>query len=333
MNIRNIKYLEKRRLIPKINILTVIALLIWFALSMGCGSSGGSEGNSNEEPSEPKLGVVITSIGTDDCPNVNVTVSITDENNLLIEDDPALNVQLYEDGVEQTNNYSVEWMGDMPSPITVVFAMDYSGSMSDSREEMENGVRGFIAAMKNTDKAAIIKFSHTPQLMVGLTSDKTALYNAVDEMPSNIDNETNIYDSVFNAVGVLAGVEEPSAVILFTDGKHYPGDYQVYHTLEEVVDYAIQQNVKVFSIAYDLIDDFEIRYISEETGGIFFEVMEPSIIDDVFMALFDLLDKQYLIVYTCTATDGLEHSIQIFAVYNSIAGESTIQNYISCTMP
>lgn len=332
MNSITAKYLSKSRLNQVLFILAVTFLPLLFLSFLGCGKGAGSGGNSDKSESEPKLGVVVTSIDTNECPNVKVKVSITDENNQLIEDDPALVVTLYEDGVEQTDDFSLVWLGNTPSPVTVVFAMDYSSSMDDSREDMENGVKAFIDDMKPADRAAVIKFNQKPQLMVGLTSDKVALYSAVDELPSE-GNDTNIYDSVFDAVGILTGIEGPSAVILFTDGQHDPGDYPIQHTLEEVVDYAIAQNIIIFSIAYDLRDDSDLRYLSEETGGIYYEVLEPLVINEVYLSLFELLEKQHLITYACSSTDGLEHSIQIISEYGGIIGESSIQNFISCTIP
>jgi Mg-chelatase subunit ChlD len=310
-----------------------------------CGGGGGSDSGttniSNETPPAPtpeptpesKLGVVINSIETDECPDVKVYLSVADADNELIQDDPALAVKLYEDGVEQTNNFSIAWQGDTQSPISVVFALDYSLSMSDSLLDMENGVKAFINAMKPEDKAAIIKFYYAPQLMVGLTSDKTALYNAVDTPPDS-DQYTNIYDTVFEAVNVVAGAQGRLAVILLTDGQHIvSSDYQVFHTLEQATENAKSANVSVFSIALDLRDDSEIRYISEETGGIYYPVLDSSVISDVYLSLYELLEKQHLIVYTSSAIDGLEHSIQISAEYSGITGDSIIHNFTACTAP
>jgi hypothetical protein len=295
-------------------------------------------GETSDTPNEPasslsELGVAINSIETDECPNVKVHVSITDENNQLIKDNPSLIVTLYEDGAEQTNNFSTEWQGDTWKPISVVFAMDYSPSMDDSREAMENGVKSFIDAMKPGDKAAIIKFYYMPQQMIGLTSDKTALYNAITEPPSD-RGYTNIYDAVYDAVGVLAGVEGRLAAILFTDGRHNPSpEYPTLYTLEQAVDYALQQKVPVYSIGLNLLNDNEIRYISEETGGLYYGVFDSSVLDDVYLSLHELLQQEHLILYTSDVPDGLEHSIQIFAAYGGMTGDSAVQNQILCTSP
>lgn len=322
----------------------IFSLFIVIAMSLllgACGGSGGSNpGTTNVTPEttptpppEPELGVVINSIETDACPNVKVYLSVADENNVLIQNDPALAVKLYEDGVEQTNNFNIAWQGDTQVPISVVFALDYSLSMSDSLMDMENGVKAFIDAMKPGDKAAIIKFYYQPQLMVGLTSDKAALYNAVDTAPDSRDF-TNIYDTVFEAVNVVAGAEGRLAVILLTDGQHIVSpDYQVFHTLEQATENAKLANVSVFSIALDLRDDSEIRFISEETGGIYYPVLDSSVIGDVYLSLFELLENQHLIVYTSSAADGLEHSIQIAAEYGGIMGDSIIHNFTACPAP
>lgn len=319
-------------------------IVIIMSLFLGaCGGGGGSDTGttniSNETtptpppPPEPKLSVVINSIETDECPDIKVYLSVADEDNELIQNDPDLAVKLYEDGVEQTNNFSIAWQGDIQSPISVVFALDYSLSMSDSLSDMENGVKAFINAMKPGDKAAIIKFYYAPQLMVGLTSDKAALRAAVDTPPDS-DQYTNIYDTVFEAVNVVAGAEGRLAVILLTDGQHIvSSDYPVHHTLAQAIDNAKSAEVSVFSIALDLRDDSEIRYISEETGGIFYPVLDSSVISDVYLSLYELLEKQHLIVYTSSAVDGLEHSIQIGAEYGGITGDSILHNFTACPAP
>ncbi|NNG01986.1 MAG: VWA domain-containing protein [Desulfobacteraceae bacterium] len=316
--------------------LIFVVLISTLALLMiaSCGGGGGGgDGDPDNPPSppSPELSLIINSVEVDECPNVKVYLSIMDEDKQVVEDDPALAVKLYEDGIEQTNNFSIVWQGDIQAPITIVFAMDYSLSMSTkSVTDMENGVKAFVDEMRPEDKAAIIKFYNAPQLMVGLTSDKTALYNAVDQAPDS-RQYTNIYDTVYEAVNVVAGSEGRLAVILLTDGEHLVSDdYTVDHTLQEAIDNAKQHEVPVFSIALGLRDDSEIKQISEETGGIYFPILDSDAINDVYLSLFALLGKQHLIIYTSSAADDVEHSLQISAELNGTTGDSIIENFLLC---
>ena len=315
-------------------VLLCAAILLFLA---SCSSSGSDRSEVSDEgtPDDPpELSVVINSIDLDECPTVKVFLSVADENLQLIQDDLALSVNLFEDGIEQTNNFILEWKDDLQAPITIVFAMDYSLSMSDtSIADMEAGVKAFVDAMGPGDQAAIIKFFYEPQVMTGLTSDKAALYNAVDQPPDSRDY-TNIYDTVFEAANIAAGGGGQLAIILLTDGEHVViPSYPVYHTMEEAIDNAKQQQVPVFSIALGLRDDSDIKYISQETGGIFYPILDSSVISEIYMSLFDLLDSQYMISYTSAAADGLQHSIQLSAEYNGVTGESIIRNFFLCPAP
>jgi hypothetical protein len=57
------------------------------------------------------------------------------------------------------------------------------------------------------------------------------------------------------------------------------------------------------------------------------------VLDDVYLSLHELLQQEHLILYTSDVPDGLEHSIQIFAAYGGMTGDSAVQNQILCTSP
>ena len=210
-----------------------VPFLIGFAILMASCGGGGSDistptpvpnnPDNNPEPDPPpELGVTINSLNTEECPNIKVYVSVYDENNRVIEGDPAMSVKVIEDGIEQTVNLDLTWLSDADNALSVILAMDYSLSMVDegsNETEMKEAVREFVTLMKPDDKAAIVKFFYTPQVMVGLTSDKDALNTAIDAPPiSNM--YTNIYDTIYSAVDLLAAETGPVAVILISDGGH-----------------------------------------------------------------------------------------------------------------
>lgn len=310
-----------------------LAFAVSVMMIVSCGGGGGGSNNSSSEPPPPTLRMTINSIELDECPDVKVYLSVTDEDNQLVEDNPDLSVTLYEDGAEQTTNFSLQWLGDTQMPKSIVFAMDYSLSMSDSYAEMEDAVKGFVNAMSADDQAAIIKFYYEPQVMIPLTSDKAALRAAVDQPPAS-DQYTNIYDTVVEAATIAAGGEGRVAVVLLTDGEHLVIDqYPVYHTLQEALDHAIQLEVPIFSIALGLREENDIRYISEETGGIYYPIFQDSVIDNVIMTLHDLFDKEHLVIYTSGAQDGSSHSLQLAAELDGVTGSSAIRNFTLCPAP
>jgi Mg-chelatase subunit ChlD len=292
-----------------------------------------SDDGTNTTSDQSKLSVSINSIDLDDCPNVKIYMTVADDANKVIQNDPALTVKIFEDAVEQTDNFSTTWMDGEKAPIAVVLAMDYSLSMSDrSIEAMENAVKNFVNGMKPEDKAAIIKFYYEPQQMIGLTSDKDSLIAAIDQAPNSRDY-TNIYDTVYDAVDLAAtsiDLARP-AVILLTDGAHYLiPQYPARYTLDEAIANAKANKVAVSTIAFNLKNATEIMTIADETGGLYFSTYETSALNDIYSSLFEYFESQHVMVYTSKAADDLEHSLRIEAEYNGLLGDSIIQNFMLC---
>lgn len=302
----------------------------------------------------PSIGVTLNSLNTEACPDVKVYVSVYDENNRVIEDNPALLVKVFEDGVEQTENPELTWLADADDALSVVLAMDYSLSMvegDDGEEEMKTAVREFVTLMKPEDKAAIIKFYYTPQVMVGLTSDKDALNSSIDTPPTS-NMYTNIYDTLYTAVDLLAAETGPVAIILISDGGHAmtqvegfltPEEYALSdgltfdgHTKEEALAHANEYDVPVYTIGYKsmLKNHEEIKEIAAQTGGGYYSATEASALENIYGSLFYSLEgNQYQIVFSSTTADDQEHTIRVEAEYNGIFGASENLNVILCPAP
>jgi Mg-chelatase subunit ChlD len=281
-------------------------------------------------------------------------VSVMDENNQVIEDDTALSVKVIEDGVEQNNNLSMTWLADGGNELAVVLAMDYSLSMvGGSRESnMKMAAKEFVNRMKPEDKAAIIKFYYTPQVMVGLTSDKDDLNRAIDEPPTS-NMYTNIYDTVYSAVDLLAAETGAVAVILITDGGHSMTQVEGYlppeeyaqqdgltwagHSFDEAVAHAKNEDVPVFTIGYVNLQGQshdEIIEIAAQTNGSYYSADDADALNSIYSSLFTSLEGcQHKIVYTSDTADDQEHTMSVEAAYNGILGASNNVNLKLCPAP
>jgi Mg-chelatase subunit ChlD len=338
-------------------------LIIFVLLVTACGSGGGDASgannpdnnpDSNAQSEVPTIGVTLNSLSTEACPDVKIYASFYDDNNRVIEDNPALSVRVFEDGVEQVNNIDLTWLADAQDAISVVLAMDYSLSMvngDNSEEEMKKAVKEFVTLMKPEDKAAIIKFFYTPQVMADLTSDQDALNSAIDTPPTS-NMYTNIYDTLYTAVDLLSAETGPVAIILISDGGHAmtqadgflsPEEYAQQdgltfegHTKEEALAHANDYNVPVFSIGYKSIQvsHEEIKEIAARTGGGYYSATDASALENIYGSLFHSLEgNQHQIVYTSDTADAQEHTIRIEAEYNGLSGASENLNVILCPAP
>ena len=172
------------------------------------------------------------------------------------------------------------YQSELKKPTHVLFALDYSGSMTGEGIEQLRKVMTYILTSEKAsdsylqfsskDKISIVMFNsdieETKTIDDGLkTKEILELINTKEPKGG-----TNIYDTVTASVRLL-NKEDPDkynvSVVLITDGEGIEGDYS---QIQSVIK-SIKNNVPVYSIIYGNANSTQLSNISSLTGGKVFD--------------------------------------------------------------
>ncbi len=236
---------------------------------------------------------LIRRIDSKEFPKVVLTVSLSPETTSKTLSKKSFT--LYEND-KKIKNLEVKPVDQTKEPVGIVLALDTSGSMKGKPLfDAKDAARIFIDEMKPQDRIAIIGFSTSPQLLTDFTTDKTKLYDALNQIQANGD--TALYDALFLALeqGDATNLKQQNIVIL-SDGK----DTNSTHSADEVTSLASQNKVLIFAFGLSSPEFQEepLRKISENTGGRFSLALDSKSLAGFYSSLAKELHNQYQITYT-----------------------------------
>ena len=265
--------------------------------------------------------VTINQIDDTGFPTINSYVSVLDKTGNSIIGLDETNFLVKEDGVRELPITVTPYGG--AQKVNVAMAMDYSGSMSNQAiADMETAAHTFVNLMETNDEGAIFKFSSYVQKMIGFTSDKNALHNAINASFPGAGQGTALYDAIYNAVTEAIGQSGRKAVLALTDGK----DNQSIRTINQIIAYANQFNTPVFTIGLGAsIDEYVLKKIANETGGEYYAAPTSSDLDEIYKKISEYLRNQYLVTYTThnPRRDGTWRNVYIEVTYLNAVGSDT----------
>jgi hypothetical protein len=176
--------------------------------------------------------------------------------------------------------------------IASALVMDMSGSISEGNryDLIIEATNSWIEALpENGSQAALISFNTRNRLLVDFTTDKSKLRNALNL--TNPAGGTNFDAALIEPLTSGLLVTEPSkkrkSIIFVTDG------YAPTPKIEEIIAEARRQNCRIYCITINLQCPMNLRQISENTGGIWFDRI--TTVDDaksVFNKIIELESKQ-----------------------------------------
>jgi len=257
------------------------------------------------------------------CPTVSFDVTVADPDNLLpLSSLIKNNFKLYENNIELQDFVVSPWTG--LSPASVVLALDASGSMSSIMPTVQTEASNFINQLQAGDYAAVCKMGYaasimksypeaSPFLIETTPTGKTDLINNGINMtfgPFGPGQYTSaLYDSLMLAIdrAATAGTfPSKKALVIVSDGVD---NASVATSLNQVIAYAKQKGVKIFSIYY--ISPSLVQYakpqvmvrLANETGGQYFDTTTIGIAT-AFQQLENVITNSYTITYTSSTCSG-----------------------------
>ena len=191
-----------------------------------------------------------------------------------------------------------------------VLAIDCSGSMdsndpiNDSCKRIE-AAEGFVNNMNSIDKAAIILFDNYAYINQGLTDDRNALLESINNIYSS--GGTNFDEAITKAITVLEPFafqnQTTNRILLLSDGESY---YD-----ESVLDNANRKQINIYTVGLgSYSNDYVLQEIAEYTGGEFYKAFTADELVDIYKEFgisddFDTTDTDGDGLYDAVETAGI----------------------------
>lgn len=104
------------------------------------------------------------------------------------------------------------------TPFDLVLLLDLSGSTADKLDLIKKSAKRFVEAARTTDRISIVTFTNVPEVVSGLTSDRTLLFERIKKIEKPRGG-TNFWDALYFVLkGMLNNASRRSAVVVMTDG-------------------------------------------------------------------------------------------------------------------
>jgi Ca-activated chloride channel family protein len=239
-----------------------------------------------------------------------IELTIRDLSRRLIDVTPN-DLEVLEDGAPQ----KIEAFQEALSPVSIVLALDESGSMRQQVDAAIAAARSFVLALPDKDKLAVMMFSDSTQMVHDLTTNRDTSLKAISQYQAK--GGTALYDAVFDSVARLKRAEGRTALIVVTDGKdeNNPGTAPgSVHTLAQVLTSLEGLETTIYAIGLGAsADQKTLETLAEASKGEAYFPADVSSLDAEYKRILENLRRRYVLTYTSTNTarDGSWRKIEI----------------------
>jgi len=223
----------------------------------------------------------------------------------------ATDLVVEENGVEQ----QIDTFHEAVTPVSIVLALDSSGSMRKSAQAVAAAARAFVEGLRPEDNLQLIFFADVALVEHDFTTNRKLSLEAIDTYKPT--GGTALYDALGDAFAALRRVEGRRAVVVMTDGRDEnnagtaPGSRR---TLTEVLDLAMEVEATILPIGLGAnLDRSGLERLAEISGGLARFPSEVSELRDQFARTIENLRRRYVVAYTSTdsARDGAWRNVEI----------------------
>jgi VWFA-related protein len=208
----------------------------------------------------------------------------------------AGDLQVIEDGVPQ----SVDTFQEAIDPVSIVMALDASGSMKKSAELVKQTAADFVSAVRPEDSLALITFADKPTFEHVLALNRQWTFDAIKKYAPN--GGTALYDALYNSLLTLKEVKGRHVVVVLTDGRDEdnpgtaPGSV---HVLNDVLKLQREVGATIYGVGLGQNVDKEVmEQLARESGGQVYYATDASELGDSFKRVVENLRRRYVLSYT-----------------------------------
>jgi Ca-activated chloride channel homolog len=223
----------------------------------------------------------------------------------------AADLVVVENGIEQ----KIETFQEAVTPVSIVLALDTSGSMRKSADAVVEAARVFVHAMRPEDKLSLLFFADGVLVAHDFGTERESSLDAIaGYRPSG---GTSLHDALADALTALGRREGRRAVVVMTDGRDEnnagtaPGSRR---TLSDVLDQVKEVDATILPIGLGTnLDRDGLQRLADVSGGRAFFPTDVSALREQFELAVENLRRRYVLGYTSThvARDGSWRTVEI----------------------
>jgi Ca-activated chloride channel homolog len=203
-----------------------------------------------------------------------------------------------EDGVEQR----IETFQEATSPVSIVLALDESGSMKKAADAVKVAAKSFVDALRPEDQLAVMRFSDGAAIDRDPSTARSDSLKTIEAYTPH--GGTALYDAVNAALTRLKNIDGRRVAVVLTDGRdennagNGPGSTT---TFDELLKTLRETQATVFTIALGSnVDRPRLERIAAESGG---ESYFPETVEALpaeYARIIEDLRRRYIVSYTST---------------------------------
>jgi Ca-activated chloride channel family protein len=213
----------------------------------------------------------------------------------------AADLVVVENGVEQR----IEAFHEATAPVSMILALDASGSMRRAAGAVVGAAQEFVAALRPQDSLGLLLFADRPVLAHDLSTVRNATIKTIESYTAA--GGTALYDGLWDALTRLQRVEGRRAIVVLSDGRDEdnpgtgPGSVR---TAQEIFDVIRQADTAIFPIGLGPnVDRAFLERLAEVSAG---EAYFPEAVEklrDDYRRVLENLRRRYVLSYTSTNGD------------------------------
>lgn len=275
----------------------------WMSLLLALGVAGPSaaaRASSDEKPAVPsRFGASVEL--------VSLNVTVLDARQRLLRGLAADDFRVYEDGVLQ----DIELFAGDSVPLDVAVLLDTSASIGSRMPVIQTAAIGFLRALRAGDRATLIGFRDSAQVLAPWTRDLAKVEDAVRRAQAL--GGTSLFTSLYVAIREFD--RRPSdlqvrrqAIVVLSDGN----DTASLMSFDDVLEACQRAGIAVYTIRLSRRDprgrprlpsalqaegDYALRRLSTETGARSFALASVGDLADVYSSIAEELAGQYVVAY------------------------------------
>lgn len=268
--------------------------------------AAGSEALPSDEPTRILVDVT----------RVNMLFTVTDKKGRFITDLDKDDFEVIEAKRPQAIQ---EFTAESDLPLRIGILVDTSSSIRDRFKFEQEAAVEFLNSVVHTgtDKAMVISFDTSAELVADLIDDSVKLDNAIRSLRPG--GGTSLYDAIFFACRDKLQQDQPKhkfrrALVIVSDGE----DNQSRYTRDQALEMAQKADAVIYAISTNISrtetdGDKVLKYLTEETGGRAFFPFKVEDLEQSFENIANELRHQYNIFYRPDPlkTDGLYHTVEL----------------------
>ena len=219
---------------------------------------------------------------------------------------------VFEDGVEQ----KIETFQEATAPVSMVLALDSSGSMKAASERVVAAAATFVEALRPEDSLGMLTFADKVEVAHAITTNRVNTLGTLAQYRA--EGGTALYDALCDSLLMLKGLKGRRAIVVLTDGRDEdnpgtgPGSVRSWESALRLLQE--QQEVMVFPVGLGTrIDAARLKTLATLSGGEAYFPQDVSELATQFGRVIENLRHRYVIGYTSTNStrDGKWRSVEI----------------------